>query len=82
MGLLILIVMGATLGWLVANVLQVETRDGILGNVGSGMVGAMLAGTVANSGSVLQGLSAIALLMAMIGALAFIALANAVRVKA
>ncbi len=81
MGLLILIVMGATLGWLAATVLQVETRDDILCNVCSGMVGAMLAGSIANSGSSLHGVSALTLLLAIVGALAFIRLANAVRIR-
>ena len=81
MGLLILIVMGATLGWLAAIVLQIDNRDGILRNVGAGMVGAILAGTLANAGSVLHGISALALLLAIGGAGVIIALANAVRLK-
>lgn len=82
MGLLILTVMGATLGWLAAIVLQIDNRDGILRNVGAGMVGAILAGTLAHAGSVLHGISAIALLLAIAGAGVLIALANAVRLKA
>ena len=82
MGLLILIVMGTTLGWLATVVLQVETRDDILRNVGSGVVGSIVAGAASNTGSVLQGITVTALLLAMLGACAVIGLANAVRVKA
>lgn len=81
MGLLILIVMGATLGWLAAIVLQIDNRDGILRNVGAGMVGAILVGTAANAGSVLNGVSATALLLAIVGAGLLIAFANMVRLK-
>lgn len=82
MGLLILIVMGATLGWLAAIVLQSDSRDGILRNVGAGMVGAIVAGSIINPKSVLSGISATALLLAMVGAAVLIALANLMRLKA
>jgi len=82
MGLLILLVMGATLGWLAAIVLQRDSRDGILRNVGAGMVGAIVAGSVMNPDTILRGISATALLLAVVGAAALIALANVVRVKA
>jgi uncharacterized membrane protein YeaQ/YmgE (transglycosylase-associated protein family) len=74
--------MGATLGWLAAIVLQLDNRDGIARNVGAGMVGALVTGTLVNAGSVLHGISAVALLLAILGAGVLITFANAVRLKA
>lgn len=82
MGLVILVAMGAMFGWLAAFVMGRESPDTIMRNAGAGIIGAVLAGALANSVSVLRGISAPALLLAIVGAIAVIAFANLVRVKA
>lgn len=82
MGLLILTILGAMLGWLAAIVLRDETRACLLCNLGAGVSGAVLTGMLVNSASVMSGLSAYALLAGTLGALLFIALVNMVRVNA
>lgn len=82
MGLLILTALGALLGWLFAIVTQNEARDDVVCSCGAGVIGAVLAGALANSASIMQGVSGFALLLAVLGAAAFIVLAKAVRVRA
>lgn len=82
MGLVILIAMGAMLGWLAAVVRRSESSEIVMRNVGAGIIGAVLAGVLANSASILQGISASALLLALAGAAVSIALANMIRIKA
>lgn len=81
MGLLILTALGAIFGWLAAIVLACEDRGGLLCNAGAGVTGAIVGGLAANSASVLQGLSGAALLVAIVGALVCIALANVMRAR-
>lgn len=44
MGVVLMVVVGAVLGWLTAVVLRVETSRGILMNIGAGVGGALAAG--------------------------------------
>lgn len=82
MGLLVLAALGALLGWLFTIVTQSETRDDILCHCGAGVVGAVLAGALGNSASIMQGVSGAALLLAIVGAATAIAAIKAVRVRA
>ena len=68
MGLLVLIVVGAVLGWLGSIVTRTEDARGILMNAAIGDAGALFAGIATNSGSVLIGLSAWSLFAAFVGA--------------
>ena len=79
MGLILLIVVGGILGWLASIVVRADDRQGILLNVSVGIAGALVAGLVSNSGSILGGLSALALLVSFVGALALLALLNLYR---
>ena len=79
MGLIILIVVGAILGWLASIVMRTDDRQGILLNVAVGISGALVAGAVTNHGSILSGISATALLLSFAGTLVLLALVNLFR---
>lgn len=79
MGLIILIVVGATLGWLASIVMRTDDRQGILMNVAVGIAGALVAGAVTNQGSILGGISASALLLSFAGTLTLLAVVNLFR---
>lgn len=72
MGLIIFLVTGALLGWLAAIVRHIEDGRGIMMNVGAGAFGAVAGGLIVNRGSILSGVSAISLPVAIIGALVLI----------
>lgn len=72
MGLIIFLVTGALLGWLAAIVQRVEDGRGIMMNVAAGALGAVVGGLIVNRGSILSGVSAISLPVAMAGALILI----------
>lgn len=68
MGLLILIVVGAILGWLATIMVRVEDSRGILTYAGIGVAGAVVAGFVAGSGLILGAVTAATLVWAVAGA--------------
>ncbi|MDG5747900.1 GlsB/YeaQ/YmgE family stress response membrane protein [Qipengyuania sp. XHP0207] len=68
MGLLILIVVGAILGWLATIVLRIEDGRNIAIYAGVGVVGSLLAGIVAGNGVIFGAISGTALLWAVLGA--------------
>ena len=82
MGLIILIVAGALLGWLATIALRVETGREILKNVLAGTLGSLVLGVATSGGILLGSIRASSLLYALFGAIAFIALYNFVRRKA
>jgi uncharacterized membrane protein YeaQ/YmgE (transglycosylase-associated protein family) len=73
MGLLILTLLGAVLGWLATIVLRIEDGQRILSHILAGVVGSLLAGLLIGNASIVGGVRAIALLWAVLGALAAIA---------
>ena len=79
MGLIIFLVIGAVLGWLAAIVQHIEDGRGIMMNLAAGAVGAVSGGLIANQGSILLGLSAISLPVALVGALVVIGILGLVR---
>ena len=79
MGLLVLIVAGALLGWLAAIVMRIEERQDILLNLGTGTAGALLAGVLTSDNSLLGSLSANTLLAGVGGAFALLAIVNLVK---
>ena len=79
MGLIIFLVIGAVLGWLAAIVQRIEDGRGIMMNLADGAVGAVSGGLIANQGSILFGLSAISLPVALVGALVVIGILGLVR---
>lgn len=61
MALLVLIVLGATIGWLASILMRSEAPREILRQIGVGLVATLAVGLIANSGTFLGGLSFIAL---------------------
>ncbi|TRD11206.1 hypothetical protein FGU71_04625 [Erythrobacter insulae] len=61
MALLVLIVLGATLGWLASIIARHETPRVILRQIGAGLVGTLATGLFANDWTIVGGLSLIAL---------------------
>jgi uncharacterized membrane protein YeaQ/YmgE (transglycosylase-associated protein family) len=79
MGLLVLIVVGALLGWLATIVMRLEERQDILLNIAVGATGALVAGVLTNPGSILGALSSTALLASLGGAIMLLAVVNWVK---
>lgn len=85
MGLIILIVVGALLGWLGSIALRVEDGRGIFYNVVAGILGAVGVGIAVAGGVILASVYASTLLWAMAGSIILIGLYNLVirnRIKA
>ncbi|WP_324828695.1 GlsB/YeaQ/YmgE family stress response membrane protein [Qipengyuania zhejiangensis] len=68
MGLLILIVVGAILGWLATIILRVEDGRSILAHAIAGVAGSLVAGMIAGNGVIFGAVSGVALLWAVLGA--------------
>lgn len=82
MGLIVLVVIGAVLGWLGSVVLQRESGRGILMCVAAGVAGSLVAGAFTGSISLLTAVDAMQLVWAALGAIAAIVLAHFVRARA
>ncbi|MBX7458458.1 hypothetical protein K3152_09390 [Qipengyuania sp. 1NDH17] len=82
MGLIILIVTGALLGWLATIALEIEEGRAILRNVVAGLIGSLVAGMATSGGVFLGAIRASTLLWAMLGAIVLIGLYNLWRRKA
>lgn len=82
MGLVILIIVGAILGWLATILLRIEDSRGVLLNMAAGTVGSVGAGLIAGPGTVFGGVSAVALLWALLGGALLIAALYLVRLRA
>lgn len=67
MALILLIVIGAILGWLASIITRTEDRNGILTDMGVGVAGSLVAGLLVSNSSIIGGLSANALLAAIAG---------------
>lgn len=61
MALILLIFLGAMLGWLASILARTEQAGEILGQMGLSLLAALIAGLIANSGTVLGSLSLLAL---------------------
>ena len=79
MGLMILIVVGALLGWLTAIVLKIENGREIGLSIAAAVGGSLLLGLIAAHGSFLAGVSASALLWAVLGAVSAVCLLRLLR---
>ncbi len=79
MGLIILVAVGAILGWLATIVMRIDGHREILLNVAVGVGGGLLSGVVIKSDSIIVGISAGALLVGVAGSIASLALLNIIR---
>ena len=82
MGLLILLVVGALLGWLATIILRIEEGRSILANALVGVLGSLIVGAIAGNGAVFGTVSGVALLWAVLGSVVAIGLFNLVRQRA
>ncbi len=82
MGLLILLVVGALLGWLATIILRIEDGRSILANALVGVLGSLIVGAIAGNGAVFGTVSGVALLWAVLGSVVSIGLFNLVRQRA
>ena len=82
MGLIILILTGALLGWLATILLMIEQGTLIWRNVLAGLIGSVVTGLVMSGGLFLGTIMPLTLLYAAIGAIVLVAIYNAVRRKA
>ena len=79
MGLIILVVTGALLGWLGTIALKIEDGKAILRNVVAGIVGSLAVGVATSGGVFLGAIRGSTLMWAALGAIAAVGLYNFVR---
>lgn len=79
MGLLVLVVAGAILGWLGAIVSRIDERQDLLLNLTTGVVVAVLVGALMNNGALFGSLRPEALIAGLIGAIVALAALGAYR---
>ena len=82
MGLLILVVVGALLGWLATIILRIEDGRSILANALVGVPGSLVTGLIAGNGAVFGTVSGVALLWAVLGSVVAIGVFNLIRQRA
>ena len=86
MALLVLIVLGATLGWLASILARTEAPGSILRQVALGIIVSVVAGEIANDGTMIGSLSFLSLGVALAACVAALVLFHAIvsrrRVKA
>ncbi|MEM9501789.1 MAG: hypothetical protein AAF941_08075 [Pseudomonadota bacterium] len=61
MALLVLIAIGASLGWVTSIITRTEAPGEVLRQIGIGLLAALIAGLIVNQGTILGGLSLLAL---------------------
>ncbi len=79
MGLLILTLVGAVLGWLATIILRIEDGGRIVAHALVGIAGSLLAGLLGGNGSILGGVSGPTLAWATLGTLVALAAFNVLR---
>ena len=82
MGLIILIIAGALLGWLASIFLQLEDGRSIARNILAGTIGSLIVGVATSGGIFLGSIQGITLLWAALGAVVLIGAYNLFRQKA
>lgn len=81
MALLVLIVMGATLGWLASILARTEAPGDILRQVGLGVAVSVVAGGIANEGTMIGSLSFLSLGIALAATVIVVVLYHALTRK-
>jgi uncharacterized membrane protein YeaQ/YmgE (transglycosylase-associated protein family) len=79
MALLVLIALGATLGWLASIMARTEAPGSILRQIALGLVVALVAGVIANEGTIIGSLSFLGLGVALASTAMALVLYHAVR---
>lgn len=78
MALLVLIVLGATAGWLASILARTEAPGAIFRQIAGGAIISLLAGGIANDGTMLGGLSLLSLGIALVASAAALLIYHAV----
>jgi uncharacterized membrane protein YeaQ/YmgE (transglycosylase-associated protein family) len=79
-GILIWLVVGGVVGWLASIVMGTDWRQGLLGNIVVGILGAFIGGLLFNHGQMVAPEASIpSFLVALIGAIILLAVVNLVR---
>lgn len=73
MALILLIVLGASLGWLASVIARTEEPGAILRQIGVGLGASLLCGLLVNSGTIMGGLTALAFGAAVVASIAALA---------
>jgi uncharacterized membrane protein YeaQ/YmgE (transglycosylase-associated protein family) len=81
MALLVLIVLGATLGWLASVLARTEAPGSILRQIAVGLAAALVGGGIANDGTMIGGLSLLGLGVALVSAAAALVIYHAIARK-
>jgi uncharacterized membrane protein YeaQ/YmgE (transglycosylase-associated protein family) len=76
MSLIIILLIGANIGWLASILFLVARARDVAANVAIGAVGALLFGGLASSISLLEGITPVTLLAAAVGSAVLLALGN------
>lgn len=79
MGLIVLAVIGSVTGWLGAILMRSENMQTVGQNVAVSVLAALVAGTLASSGSVAAGIGAAALVAAFLGSIVSLSALQALR---
>lgn len=74
MGLILLIVAGAIVGWLASIMTRTDDRHGILSNIAVGIAGAIVSALIVEGSAVVGGISPIALFVSFAGSVVLLAL--------
>jgi uncharacterized membrane protein YeaQ/YmgE (transglycosylase-associated protein family) len=78
MALLVLIMLGATLGWLASILARTEASANILRQIALGVTASVVAGEIANDGTIIGSLSFLSLGVALVATVVALALYHAV----
>ncbi|MGB3379689.1 MAG: GlsB/YeaQ/YmgE family stress response membrane protein [Allopontixanthobacter sediminis] len=78
MGIVILIALGALLGWLASIIMRIEDRQRIMYNFAAGIGGALISGLFIGEIAILSGISAETVLAGFAGSVAVLALCNVI----
>lgn len=81
MGFLAWIVFGGLVGWVASKLMGTDEQQGILANIGVGIVGALIGGFLASAitGTAVSGFNVMSFIIALIGAVILLWLIKAMR---
>lgn len=81
MGIILWIVFGALAGWIASMIMKTDAKQGALGNIVVGIIGAMIGGFLMSffGGTGVTGFNLYSLLVAVLGAVILIAILRAIR---
>lgn len=79
MGIIMWLIVGGVVGWLASLIMRTDAQQGILMNIGVGIVGAVIAGLILGKGTINPALGIETFLWSLLGAVILLAVVNLVR---